>query len=78
MVEARESVQQRHANRGGSRIEVRRACVCVVVDELDYMRCEGKSGGTYMPNTCKKRNRFVDNGPMVCVRCGEWKKKAMC
>ena len=44
--------------------------MCVAVDELDYMRCECKFGGTYMPNTCKKRNHFVDRGPEVRVRCG--------
>ena len=32
-----DSMWQRHANRGGSRIDIRRACVCVAVDELDYM-----------------------------------------
>ena len=37
VAEAYESVRQRHANKGGSWIEVRRACVCVAVDELDYM-----------------------------------------
>ena len=71
MAEAHKSMQQRHVNRGGSRIEVRRACVCVAMDELDYMQCECKSRGTYMPSTCKKRNRFVDSGPEVRVRCGE-------
>ena len=49
--------------------------VCVVVDELDYMRCEYKSGGIYMPNMCKKRNHFVDNGLEVRVRCGEQKRQ---
>ena len=43
VAEACKSVQQRHANRGGCRTEVRRACVCVVVDGLDYMRCKYKS-----------------------------------
>ena len=71
MVEACKTVRQRHANRGGSRTEVRRVCVFVAVDELDYMRCECKSEGTYMPNTCKKRNHFVDSGLEVHVRCGE-------
>ena len=52
--------------------------VCVAVDELDYMRCECKSGGTYMPNMCKKRNRFVDSGLEVCVRCGKKKRQYMC
>ena len=74
-VEAYELVRQRHANRGGSLTEVRRVCVCVVVDELDYMRCEYKSRGIYMPNTCKKINRFVDSGPEVRIRCGKWKRK---
>ena len=77
MAEARELVWQRHASRGGSRTEVRRACVCVVVDELDYMQCECTSGGTYMPNTFKKRNRFVDSGPEVHVRCGKEKIQSM-
>ena len=35
--EARESMGKRHANRGGSRTEVRRACVRVAVDGIDYM-----------------------------------------
>ena len=56
--EARESVWQRHANQSGSRIEVGRVCVCVVVDGLDYMKCECKSVDTYMPNTCKKNKGF--------------------
>ena len=53
-------------------------CVCVAVDELDYMRCECKSEDTYMPNTCKKKKSF----------CGQWssgprkvrwmEKKTMC
>ena len=34
---ARETVQQRHANRGGSRTEVKRACVFVAVDGIDYI-----------------------------------------
>ena len=71
-------VQQRHTNLGGSRTEVRRECVCVAVDEIDYMRCECKSGGTYMPNMCKKINCFVDNGPEVRVRCGKKKRQTMC
>ena len=75
MAEAHESVRQRHANRGGSQIEVKRACVCVAMDKLDYMRCECKFGGTYMPNTCKKRNHFVDSGLEVHVRCSEWKRQ---
>ena len=50
-------------------------CVCVVVDGIDYMRCECKSEVTYMPNTCKKNNFFVDDGPYFCVRCGEWKRQ---
>ena len=75
MVEARDSVRQRHANRSGSQTEVKRACVCVQVNELDYMRSECKSEGTYMPNTCKKINHFVDSGLEVHVRCGEWKRQ---
>ena len=35
--DARELVWQRHTNRDGSWIEVRRACVCVVMDGLDYI-----------------------------------------
>ena len=64
MAEARESVQQRHANWSGSWIEVRRVCVCVAVDELDHMRCECKSVDTYMPNTWKKNKWF----------CGWWSR----
>ena len=56
--ESCESVRQRHANRGGYLTEVKRACVCVMVDELDHMRCEYKSRGIYMPNTCKKNKLF--------------------
>ena len=37
VAEACETVWYMHANQGGSRTEVRRACVCVAVDELDYM-----------------------------------------
>ena len=70
-VEAYETVWQRHANRGGSRTKVKRACVCVNVDGLDHMRCKYKSGGIYMPNMCKKRNCFVDSRPEVRVRCSE-------
>ena len=33
-------------------------CVCVVVDGLEYMRCECKSMGSYMSNTCKKKKSF--------------------
>ena len=53
-------------------------CVCVALDKLDYMQCECKSGGIYMPNTCKKRNRFVESGPEVHVRCGKKKGQSMC
>ena len=53
-------------------------CVCVAVDELDYMRCKYKSGGIYMPNMCKKRNHFMDSGPKVRVRCGKKKRQSMC
>ena len=50
-------------------------CVCVAVDEIDYMRCDCNLEGTYMPNTCKKRNHFVDSCPEVRVRCGEQKRQ---
>ena len=53
-------------------------CVCVAVDELEYMRCECKYGGTYMPNTRKKRKCFVDSGPEVHVRCSKKKRQSMC
>ena len=75
MAEAYESVQQRDANRGGSQTEVRRACVCVVVDELDHMRREYKFRGIYMPNKCKKRNHSVDSGPEVYLRCSKLKRQ---
>ena len=48
--------------------------MCVAVDKLDYMRCQCKSKGTYMPNMCKKRNHFVDSGIEVRVRCGKKEK----
>ena len=72
-IHAWDRLWHRHANRGGSRTEVRRACVCVVVDELDHMRCEYKSEGIDMPNTCKKNKLFVDDGPDVHAKCDEWK-----
>ena len=59
-------------------VEVRRVCVCVAMDELDYMQCECKFRGTYMPNTCKKRNHFLDSVPKVRVRCGKKKRQSMC
>ena len=49
--------------------------MCVNVDELDHLRCKYKSEGIYMPNMCKKRNRFVDSGLEVRVRCSEWKRQ---
>ena len=57
-------VRQRHTNRGGSQTEVRKVCVCVVVDELDYMQCQYKSEGIYMSNACKKNKSF----------CGQWSR----
>ena len=77
-IEACESVRKRHTNRGDSQTEVGTACVCVAVDELDYMRCECKYRGTYVPNTCKKRNHFMDSGPEVRVRCRKQKRQYMC
>ena len=56
----------------GQRSEER---VCVNVDEIDHIRCEYKSKGIYMPNKCKKRNRFMDSGPEVCVRCSKPKRQ---
>ena len=71
IAEVCETVRQRYTNRGGFWKDIKRECVCVAVDELDYMQCEYKSGGIYMPNTCKKRNNFVDSGPEVRVWCGK-------
>ena len=48
--------------------------MCVNVYGIDHMRCKYKSKGIYMPNTCKRRNHFVENGPEVRVRCNKKEK----
>ena len=67
---ARESMQQRHANQGGPRTEVRRA-VC----ELQWMDLTtydvSASSREFICQICaRKINHFVENGLEIRVRCG--------
>ena len=50
---------RRHANRGGSQTEVKRACVCVAVDALDYMRCECKSVDSLYAKYMEEKQRVL-------------------
>ena len=75
MAEARESVRQRYANRGGSRTEVRR-----VVCELwwmDLTTCDVSAS----PETvicqmhAKEIIRLSDDGLKIHIRCGGWSRQ---
>ena len=72
MAKAHELVWQRHANRGGSQIEVRRVVCELRWTDLTTCDVSASTERVICQMHAKEMIRPSDDGPGIRIRCGGW------